>query len=72
MKAAWRGFLDSKMEELRKENPKLKRSQLVQMVSKEVNLNHQQWKTHSENPIVKAKELGVWKGDKKAPKKEED
>ncbi len=36
MKAAWRSFMDKRMEELKKEYPKMKRSQYIQMMSKEV------------------------------------
>lgn len=38
MKAAWRSHTESQMEQLKKEHPKLKRSQLIQMISKEVDL----------------------------------
>ena len=65
MKAAWQCFVDERMEKMRKEHPNCKRSQILQMLSKE-------WKSYSENPIVKAKALGVWRGDKQKPKKGED
>lgn len=54
MKAAWGSFLDEEMPKYRKENPTLKRSQILQMMSKD-------WQTHPHNPIVRAKELGIWK-----------
>ena len=65
MKAAWQGFVDERMEKMRKENPNFKRSQILQMLSKE-------WRSHPENPIVKAKALGVWRGDKQKPKSGDD
>lgn len=65
MRAAWAAFVDEEMPKYRKENPSLKRSQLLQMLSKD-------WQTHPHNPIVRAKELGIWKPPKfaKGGKKE--
>lgn len=54
MKAAWGSFVDEEMPKYRKENPTLKRSQILQMMSKD-------WQTHPHNPIVRAKEMGIWK-----------
>lgn len=36
IKASWREFVDDRMEKLKEETPKLKRSQLLQMTSKKV------------------------------------
>ena len=65
MKAAWNCFVEERMDKTRKQNPTLKRSQILVLLSKE-------WKSYSENPIVKAKALGVWRGDKQKPKSGED
>lgn len=37
MKASWQCFVDERMDKMKKENPSLKRSQILQMLSKEVN-----------------------------------
>jgi Coiled-coil domain-containing protein 124 /Oxs1 len=65
MKAAWANFVEEEMPKYRKENPSLKRSQILQIMSKE-------WQTHPNNPIVKAKVMGIWKPAKfqKGGKKE--
>lgn len=52
MKASWKCFVEERMDKMKKENPTLKRSQIIQLLSKE-------WKTYSENPIVKAKATGT-------------
>lgn len=36
MKASWRAFVDDRMPKLKQENPRFKRSQLLQLISKEV------------------------------------
>ena len=68
MKASWENFVEERMEKMRKENPSLKRSQIVQLLSME-------WRTHPENPIVKAKAQGTtfaeWRDAKNKAKKEE-
>lgn len=67
MKASWQCFVEERMDKMKKENPSLKRSQIIQLLSKE-------WKTYSENPIVKAKTQGTtfgeWKDAKHKAKKE--
>ena len=67
MKASWKCFVEERMDKMKKENPSLKRSQIIQLLSKE-------WKTYSENPIVKAKAQGTtfgeWRDAKHKAKKE--
>ena len=65
MRAAWEFFVEERMPKMRKENPGLKRSQIIQILSKE-------WKTHEENPIVKAKENGTWRANYQKPGKDEE
>lgn len=48
MRQAWNNYVDEKMPEYRKENPTLKRSQLLVLIGKE-------WKKDEKNPFVKAK-----------------
>lgn len=40
MKAAWHSFVDANMPLYRKDNPKLKRSQILQMMSRDVGNNY--------------------------------
>lgn len=40
MKACWQSFVDDRMEKMRKENPTLKRSQILQLLSKEVGVGN--------------------------------
>lgn len=64
MKAAWRDFVEERIAELKKEDRKMKRSQMLQLISKE-------FKTSEKNPMVKAKHQGGSLKDLKEEKRKE-